>query len=150
MDVPSSRNGKAPIISLGGRNIRFHIRAALGIWSLGFRLPGAALPRCVKVRQGDLNASVDKDLRLDAAQKACVKVRQGCDEAASREGTGGFWTTEPLGKMLKFKLRPEWLETLTLKQRKALITFTWDDGLPIDPGEEEKYEAYAMRLLSRA
>ena len=105
---------------------------------------------CVKVRQGDLNASVDKDLRLDAAQNACVKVRQGCGEAASREGTGGFWTTEPLGKMLKFKLRPEWLETLTLKQRKALITFTWDDGLPIDPGEEEKYEAYAMRLLSRA
>jgi len=105
---------------------------------------------CVKVRQGDLNASVDKELRLDAGQHACVKVRQGCDEAASREGTGGFWTTEPLGKMLKFKLRPEWLETLTLKQRQALIPFTWDDGLPIDPGEEEKYEAYAMRLLSRA
>ena len=93
--------------------------------------------------------SVDNELRLDAAQNACVKVRQGCGEAASREGTGGFWTTEPLGKMLKFKLRPEWLGTLTLKQREALITFTWDDGLPIDPGEEEKYEAYAMRLLSR-
>jgi hypothetical protein len=52
--------------------------------------------------------------------------------------------------MLKFKLRPEWLETLTLKQRQALIPFTWDDGLPNDPGEEEKYEAYAMRLLSQA
>ena len=52
---------------------------------------------CVKVRQGDLNGSVDKNLCLDAAQNACVK-------AASRPSSCvKFWS----GDQVVLKAFPE-------------------------------------------
>ena len=52
---------------------------------------------CVKVRQGDLNGSADKDLRLDAATNACVK-------AASRPSSCvKFWS----GNKVMMKAYPE-------------------------------------------